>query len=110
MAKSATRFKQNAQRIHFKRRLAERFGIEINRETYNNIIEAINTSRKVPVKLNGIDFNLSASYRAKQSNRVKVYCLNIDGVAGEIPVAYDTLRKELVTAHPEMLESHRNLD
>lgn len=108
MAKSPTRHKHAAQRIHFKRRLKERYGFEINRETYSNIIESIQTARPVPGNINGVDVTISASYYTKQTNRVRVYLLKVHGYSGEIPVAYDSQRGELITAHPEMTESHRN--
>lgn len=83
----AQRDKTYAQREHFKRRIAERCGITVNRHTYRDIIEAIQDNR--------------ATFVEKQSNRISVWLLEVQGV--QVKVVYDKQRKTLVTAlTPEM--------
>ena len=98
-----------AERQHFKNRLQERYGLAINKEGYENIIKAIETKQRVEVSFNGHKTSLIASYRAMQSKRVSVWLLMLKGIAEPIPVAYDEIRKELITTHPDLLISHKNL-
>lgn len=100
--------KGNCQKNHFKKRLQERYGLTITNEGYRGIIQAIQTSSKVPVAYNGHVISTIASYRAKQSNRLSVYALLLQGIDGIIPVVYDRERKSLVTTHPDLLDSHKN--
>ena len=101
--------KGNCQKNHFKKRLKERYGLTISNEGYRGIIQAIQTSSKVPVAYNGHVISTIASYRARQSNRLSVYILRLQGIDGMIPVVYDRDRKTLVTTHPDLLESHKNV-
>ena len=100
--------KSYAQRDHFKKRLQERYGLAINADSYKAILEAIDTGNRVAVVLNGHTLNLVASYRASQSKRVAVWALILGGISEPIPVAYDTIRKELITTHPDLLKSDKN--
>lgn len=102
--------KSNAQRQHFKNRMEERFGLKINNETYRTFIKAIETNTRQTVTINGHSLNVVASYRAKQSHRVTIWALILGSIPEPIPVAFDTLRHELITAHPELLSSEKNLD
>ena len=102
--------KGNSQRYHFKKRLKERYGIAINNEVYQGFVKAIQTGERQTVEINGHILNVVASYRARQSNRVTVYALMFGGIAEAIPVCYDNARKELITTHEALFESHKNLD
>lgn len=74
--------KIKAQRVHFKRRVDKRFGIEINRHKHREIVQTIQNGK---AKLVG-----------RQSNRLTVWMVEIQG--SEVKVVYDKLRKTLVTA------------
>lgn len=104
------KYKGNSQRYHFKKRLLQRYGIVINNEVYQGFIRAIQTGAKQVVTINGHTLNVVASYRAKQTNRVAVYALILGGITEVIPIAYDTIRKELITTHPDLLISRKNID
>lgn len=102
--------KRQYQKQHFINRLNERYGIKLNRIAYSQIIESILTGKRVLIDYgNGVKLNTLASYRAKQSNRLSVWALVIEGIDDVIPVIYDNQRKSLVTTHPDLLVSEKNL-
>lgn len=101
--------KQKCQKEHFKERLKERYGLVINNEGYNAIVKSIVSGTKQVVSFNGHKVNVVTSYRAKQSNRLSVYVMVLGGIEETIPVIYDKERKTLVTTHPDLLESHKNI-
>jgi hypothetical protein len=74
--------KGECERIHVKRRFKERFGIDLTRIKRRDIINMILSGR--------------ATFIEKESNRISLYDVNIEHQV--IRVAYDRLRKELVTA------------
>ena len=73
--------KSKSQQKHFKRRLIERYGIEINNHIYNQLTKQVK---------NCIDFH-------KITNRLSKTKLNINGE--DITVVYDKIRKTLVTCY-----------
>lgn len=77
--------KAESQRAHFKKRLTERYGYEINRQGQQQIVQRIQDGCAQLIK--------------HQTNRVSVYhvCLE-DGPMAY--VVYDHQRKTLVTALP----------
>tara|TARA_Y100000310_G_scaffold209426_1_gene210050 strand:- start:8520 stop:8837 length:318 start_codon:yes stop_codon:yes gene_type:complete len=88
--KLATRDKTFAQREHFKKRAFERFGFEINRFIYGDMIDMIQND------------HWAITFVEKQSNRVSVYEIylwndrfQLDKMS--IYVYYDKERKTLAT-------------
>jgi len=79
--------KAQSERIHFKRRLRERYGIRINRIAYRTLVDKVRAG--------------NSQYLFKQSNTRAVHRIEI----GDIPVTviYDNLRSELITALPAHL-------
>lgn len=100
--------KNLCQRNHFKNRMRQRFGLTITKETYKAIIQAIQTNTRQNVTINGHELSMIVSYRREQTNRVSVWVIAFGGVEGEIPVTYDKTRGEMITAHPDLLISHKN--
>lgn len=74
--------KSECERIHVKRRFLERFGINLTRQKRLSIISMILQNR--------------ATFIKKESNRVSLFDVDFENQV--IRVAYDRLRKELVTA------------
>lgn len=102
--------KRKCQQKHFLKRMNQRYWLKLNRVSYLNIVEAIQSGKRVLVDYgNGVKLNTVASFRAKQSNRLSVWALVLDGIDETIPVIYDNVRKSLVTTHPELLKSEKNL-
>lgn len=73
------------QRKHFKRRMFERYGVEINRKDIETIVKSIQ--------------NREAKFLSRTSNRVTLWEVDYQGLA--IPVVYDSQRKTVVTALPQ---------
>jgi esterase/lipase len=73
--------KRVCQRKHFKRRINERFGIEINRKDQEEIVEKIKKKE--------------AEIIYKQSNRVVHYLMEYKG--NKMVMVYDKNRKSLIT-------------
>ena len=76
--------KSQALRLHFKRRLKLRYGIDINRDGVHSVIKDIQQGRSR---------HISSTSRSRSVQAV--------GIAGlDVIVVYDKNRKELVTALP----------
>lgn len=76
--------KKLAQRIHAKRRAAERYGLTINRQTQRDWIQLISDEKAVMVN--------------KPSNRVRIYLIEHEGKT--IKVVFDRIRRTIVTCLP----------
>ena len=100
--KNPASLKAHCQKAHFKKRLKERFGLDLCSDGYRQIIVAIQSQpqQPVPLKISGVEVNAFASFRARQSNRVTAWDITFEGITGSIPVIYDNLRKTLVTTYP----------
>lgn len=72
-----------AQRIHAKRRASERYGLDLNKEKYDQLCE----------------FARSATVLERQSNRLTVRRIMMDG--SPIRVVYDASRHQIVTFLPQ---------
>lgn len=84
--------KSGMQRLHFKKRVEERFGISVNRHDCREIINLIRLGKTKPVQ--------------RKSNRVCVHQLEWKGET--MNVVYDNLRGQIVTAlFPEPPETTR---
>lgn len=94
--------KHMAQRLHFKKRMKQRYGIEVNKAMYNAFIKAIQTNSRVEFEYKGHRLCIAAFFEKKTSNRASVFRIRFGGYEGQIPVVYDKIRKELVTALPEL--------
>lgn len=70
------------QRIHAKKRLQQRFGININRHEYQELVKQIKCGR--------------AKFLKRESNRVTLFLVEWQG--RYIRVVYDGIRKNIVTA------------
>lgn len=77
--------KDRAQRVHAKRRIEERFGLTLNRQTYFHLVKRIQTGR--------------ATFIGRQTNRVKLYEIEYQGVV--MRVVYDNIRHNIVTFLPQ---------
>lgn len=77
--------KKNAQRVHARRRMRQRFGIELGEVRRRSIVQAIQSGR--------------ARFVRRQSCRVTLWRVEVDGV--EVAIVYDSKRKEIVTILPE---------
>ena len=76
--------KNKAERLHFKKRMSERYGLDISRENIVRIVKIIQRNQSI--------------FTIKQSNTRSIHFISYaDRV---IPMVYDKLRKELVTALP----------
>lgn len=73
--------KTESQRIHAKKRLAQRFGMKVNREMYAQINQIILSGNSKPL--------------SRQSNRVTIHQVTIAGHL--MKVAYDKLRHQIIT-------------
>lgn len=80
-----TKSKKESERIHFKQRLLERYGILISDTSVNKLCQEIRECKYVCVE--------------KQSNRLKKYILTIKDT--EVIAIYDKKRGMLVTALPK---------
>ena len=85
MARKQQMDKAQSQRAHAKRRARERYGLHINRDLYRELVQRIQLGR--------------ARIIERQSNRIAVHLLEIDGV--QYPVAYDNQRQTIVTFLPQ---------
>lgn len=74
--------KSTSQRIHFRERLYQRFGYDIDDVTYEAIIKKIRSNK--------------AKFVYRQSNRLTVWIVDCNGAP--IKVVYDSHSKTLVTA------------
>lgn len=81
--------KQANQRIHFYRRLYERWGIKPTRKVHDSIRENIRSGHSITIEV--------------QSNRLVVHL--VQWADQNIPVVYDRKRKVLVTALPKHVYS-----
>ena len=81
--------KAESQRWHAKRRARERYHLDINRFVYKTIIADILSGK--------------AKKLEKQTHRVTTYLIRIEDE--EYPIAFDKIRKEIITFLPvEYLE------
>jgi len=80
----ATRSKASAQRMHAKRRAYERYGVSLNRTVYHQLVQKI--------------IHQDAQFLKRQSLRVTLHRVEHDGI--EYTVAYDKLRKTIITCLP----------
>lgn len=76
--------KDKGQRIHFKKRLFERYGLNINREEMTDLVKQITDGK--------------AYFVRKSTNRISIFIVTYQGK--EITVAYDKGRKQVVSAIP----------
>ena len=76
--------KAKSQRIHAKKRAAERFGIELEDSAINRIITDIQSNR--------------TEFLCKESNRISVHLIDLAGKL--VRCVYDKERKEIVTFMP----------
>lgn len=97
--------KEICQRAHFKKRLFQRFGIVVNKESYRTIVDGIVTGSPFEMKVGEQLMRFIASYRGRQSHRVSIFHLWNVETDMRIPVAFDKQRQELVTAH-EGIKAH----
>lgn len=77
--------KAQSQRVHAKRRLDERYGMEINRHQIRDLVAQIQSGK--------------AEHVETQTNRLSIKTVCFNGV--KIPVAYDKQRKTIVTFFPK---------
>lgn len=97
MADGARVMKQRRFR-HARRRLHERFDIDLTRETQAQIVSAIRAGESE-----------RARFLDRQSNNRTMWLVTHEG--REIPVVYDKARKQIVTAlRREWIESEENAD
>lgn len=96
--------KSKAQRIHFKNRMMERYGIEVNKSMYNAFINAIQSNTRVEFEYKGHTLKVVAFFEKSLSNRLSIFRIRFGGYEGQIPVIYDKIRKELVTSYTELVE------
>lgn len=76
--------KQKAQRIHAKRRAYERYGLQLNKASYQDIVKLIQIGQTVCVE--------------RQSSRISVHELVYQGA--KMRVVYDKTRKTIATFLP----------
>ncbi len=81
--------KAHSQRTHFKKRALERYGVDVNRHLYREMVEMIQNGKAVFIE--------------RQTNRIAAFWLYLEkppytGV--KLRVIYDKERKTLVTALP----------
>ena len=93
MAKNA---KGNAQRGHFKRRIFERYGIQVNDGEYDYLVSRIRKNDKSVV-----------SFLMKQSNRISVHLVKYK--ESEIVIVYDKIRQTLCTCLPSDCKTPVNI-
>lgn len=79
--------KRDAQKSHFRRRVFERYSLQINEGEYDFLVSRIRKNDKAVV-----------TFLTKQSNRLSVHLINYRNT--EFVAVYDKLRKSLVTALP----------
>jgi hypothetical protein len=80
-----TKKKKVSQREHFKKRMLERFNIDISRKRYDELVSMIKSKDAVLLE--------------RQSLRVSKYKITID--SKDYIVIYDKQRKTLVTVLPQ---------
>jgi hypothetical protein len=81
--KSLTR--TDARKIHFKNRMLQRYGIEVNRSLFNQFVRQIQNGETL--------------YYYKQTNTKTVHYISYEGEI--LPIIYDKLNKNLVTVLPK---------
>lgn len=86
--------KAKTQRRHTRRRIGERFGFELSRAQYDEIIFRIQHIGQDRVAQHGVG---EPVFVEKQSLRVSIYKIPIEEM-GEVVVVYDKERKSLATA------------
>ena len=79
--------KAQSERVHFKRRLRERYGMHINRHEYRNIVNRVKSGMSSCIL---VQSNTRSVHRIPYKDR-------------EIIAVYDKQRGELITALPETL-------
>jgi hypothetical protein len=84
MKRRGRRTKADAQRSHARRRMAERYDLNLTPQVRTEIVAAIRSGRSTPV--------------ARQSNRVIVHDIAIRGET--VRVVYDRKRAEIITVLP----------
>lgn len=77
-----------SQRNHAKMRAKERYNLSLNRYDLNELSELIKSDKAICLK--------------KQSNRIHIY--NLDYKGSNIIVAYDHVRRTVVTFLPKEIE------
>jgi len=91
--KKAGKSKDECQKLHFMKRMRERFGFLVNDALYNEMIDVITSGSHDG---RGSCFTLRSV--EKQSNRVTVFELLVDGSDKIVHVMYDNQRKSFATA------------
>lgn len=81
--------KKKAEFIHARRRMRQRFGIEMGQVRRRMIVQAIQAGK--------------AEFLGRQSCRVTLWRVEVDGA--KLSVVYDNKRKEIVTVLPKGGES-----
>ena len=80
--------KHKAERMHAMRRFSERMGFGLSKEGYDDLVRQVQEGK--------------AQFVCKQSNRVTVFRLRMDGKP--VRIAYDKQRHQIVTFMPEEAE------
>ncbi len=83
--------KAKCQRMHTKTRMLQRYGIELNRRSYQEIAN--------PIRDRGPGKAKDSRFVDRQSNRITRWFVKYSG--RWFPVVYDSKRKTLVTILPE---------
>lgn len=80
--------KSTNEQLHFKRRMKERFNIDVSDELYNQMILTIQSKLSEP--------NIQAEHVAKESNNRMMYQMKYNDIS--FTAIYDKKRHKLVTA------------
>jgi hypothetical protein len=89
------RLKKKSQKQHAQKRAAQRYGMTVGPQTYNELCKKVQTSSPDCVFLE------------KQSNRVSMFAVLLEDKW--VPIIYDKQRHTIVTFLPEeALEPYRN--
>ena len=83
--------KAESQRVHTKTRMLQRYGIELNRRSYQEIAN--------PIRDRGVNGPKNSRFVDRQSNRITRWFVRYKG--RWFPVVYDSKRKTVVTILPE---------
>lgn len=102
MSKRKKRSKAHCERIHFKKRLHERFGLRINRYEYHDLVNDIKCGRTEFLysqsnsrSVHRVQFGLQEKH-LRQPLKFK-----LEGNTVELLVVYDNSRGELITVLPQ---------
>jgi hypothetical protein len=77
--------KSESLRRHAKKRARERYQLDINKFAYKSLVDDILSGRAQKIE--------------RQTHRVTTYLIQIEGA--QYPIAFDKLRKEIITFLPQ---------